>query len=449
LNILLLQDQIEVREKLVFWLENTYGAFIREAASIEQAVELLKENDPPFDLVIYDYQKSPVKEFRAFRARIKELPCILALPGATAEMPAAITGNRTYVVNRNLFVEELQKTVGEMETSGTLKREQKETEFVRIRTKLLLSVCPLVSDIYIRLSETKFLKLFHEGAEFGVPELEKYTVRKGIEYLYVRNEEAGEFTQKYADELRFMLSARNSPLADSIRSSEAAFEVVQELGARIGFTPAVQKVIKTQVAITMRTMGSSPNLKDLLAKITRSQAEYSGAHSTLTAYLACAIASQAGWGSESTFHKLNLAAFLHDVTLSNSKLAACETIRDVEERAFTEQELKAFKEHPVQAAEVVKTFNEVPPDVDVIIAQHHERPGGNGFPRKLARTHIAPLSCVFIVAHDLARYLLSADPNLAQGAALRLFIEQARARYDSGQFKKALAAIENVTLSPP
>src|SRR6185312_15892576 len=99
-------------------------------------------------------------------------------------------------------------------------------------------------------------------------------------------------------------------------------------------------------------------------------------------YIACAIATQMDWASDSTFQKLTLAAFLHDITLSNHELAQCDTVQEaIDKKTFTEAEIAGFRVHPAKGAEIARQFQEVPPDVDVIILQHHERPDGSGFPR--------------------------------------------------------------------
>jgi HD-GYP domain-containing protein (c-di-GMP phosphodiesterase class II) len=101
--------------------------------------------------------------------------------------------------------------------------------------------------------------------------------------------------------------------------------------------------------------------------------------------------------------------------------------------------MEAFRNHPQNAADIARRFSEVPPDVDTIIAQHHERPDGTGFPRRLSGNYIAPLASIFIVAHDLARYS-RLRPN--EKIDVKEFIKQGALKYKSSQFKKVLAVLE-------
>jgi response regulator RpfG family c-di-GMP phosphodiesterase len=146
------------------------------------------------------------------------------------------------------------------------------------------------------------------------------------------------------------------------------------------------------------------------------------------------------WASDGTFQKLTMAAFMHDITLTNIELAECETLDDVKRKGFSDEEYKEFQAHPQKAAEQARQFSEVPPDVDVIIAQHHERPDGKGFPRKITSNYIAPLSCVFLVAHDMARLAL----KMGSAFDVKDYLAVNREKYTHSQFKKIIAAIEHL-----
>ena len=89
---------------------------------------------------------------------------------------------------------------------------------------------------------------------------------------------------------------------------------------------------------------------------------------------------------------------------------------------------------------MARKMSEVPANVDIILAQHHERPDGSGFPRSLASNYIAPLSAVFIVAHDLADFVLSSGSDFKMAS----FLDQMRPHYNFGQFKKIFVVLENL-----
>ena len=150
------------------------------------------------------------------------------------------------------------------------------------------------------------------------------------------------------------------------------------------------------------------------------------------------------WKSEATLQKLALASFLHDVPFENHSLAAVTDLTELARRKdeFTPEESKLYKIHPVKSAELARQFHEVPPDVDAIVLQHHERPDGSGFPRGMAHHQISPLAAVFIVAHDLVDSIF--DPNTP--FFLERFVESTKEKYHAGNFKKLHAQLSGLKI---
>ncbi len=465
MKVLLVQNEIEeIRERIAFALEGAFGATLLHASTIAEAKKMVSSPQVKPDLIVCDVPKAMGAEYEMLAAKATEASA-KAPKGSKAEgekstaedQPQTIpfiaciqTGQQppttpnwrpTAAIDRNNLIDNLVKVIELLIEKGIVSNEGWKQKYCRIRTKLLLSVYPLKGDIFIRLSDDHYVKLFHQGDQFEVSDLNKYTIKKGIEYLYIKTADTTEFIHKYNAELQRIL--KNTPvmaLQDANRISEQIYESVAEMGREMGFTRDVQALAKTQMQVTMNAMGKSPKLSDFLRKIENFKGEYLANHSLLTGYLACAIASHMEWGSEQTFQKLNLAAFLHDITLDNSALAKCRMPEDAEKAGFSKEQVNVFRQHPIKAADVAKGFSEVPPDVDSIIFQHHETPEGTGFPRRLKHAFIAPLSAVFIVAHDLADFSLEHEGNFTPAE----FLELTAKRYSSSKFQRVVASLQQI-----
>lgn len=440
--ILLIQDQADAGDKLAFALESTFGGEIYQAASPADAFKLIQTPPgSPVTLVIFDDRGVVGIELDALQGLNPALGCVLCVDSSAASGSLRIKWDILAVVDRAALVENLLETLKKLSEEGRIELGYHEEDFCKIKTTLLLSVCPLKSDVYIRLSERKFVKLFHEGDSFEATDMEKYTVKKGVEYLYIRKSAVDEFVHKYnADLSKVVRKARNMSVQDIGRLHENVYETTAELGRRVGFTPEVQQMAKAHMQMTIASMDKSMRLGNVLDRIKSYGGQYIGAHSGIVGYMACAIASKMEWASESTFQKLTLAAFLHDVTLTNHELAACNSIGEAQSKGFSDKELAQFRAHPAKGAEIARQFQEVPPDVDVIILQHHELPDGTGFPRGIGYSYIAPLAMVFIVAHEMAQFFLKNDSELRRDDFLAL----AREKFKSSQFRKVLDAIEKL-----
>ncbi len=85
----------------------------------------------------------------------------------------------------------------------------------------------------------------------------------------------------------------------------------------------------------------------------------------------------------------------------------------------------------------LERIQEIPPDVDLLIMQHHELPDGTGFPRHLSAKQISPLGALFIVAHELVHYIYEKGPEFQ----MKDFLEANIDRYNTGHYKKILACL--------
>lgn len=431
MKIALIQNQsAETVDKLVFTIETLFSAHVDFHSDLPS--EAPKELP---DLIIIDWIKPKAEKIKKALEHFPNIPVLLIADSAT-EKPAMddLSASVLATIERGLLFDQISEVVENLISTGVVKN-SKGSGYVRIRTKLLLDVNPLDADIFIRLNEQKYLKLLNAGDRFTQDDLDKYTKKKGVEYLFLNASSAEVFTGRYIEELEKMIKRpqAKTDIAQAGAQHEAVFDAVQSMTAEFGFKPKVQQLAKTQIAATMKAIGAAPKLADVLAQLKKTQGKYGASHSFSCAYVACAIASGVKWASETTFHKLNLAAFFHDSPLVKDDLAEVQTLEELEAKkdSFDEREIQLFKTHTARAAELVRQFKEIPPDVDKIIMEHHERPDGNGFPRKMKANQIAPLSCVFIIAHDLVVEMRKKGDDFS----LEQFMAERDEYYNHGQFK--------------
>ncbi len=82
-------------------------------------------------------------------------------------------------------------------------------------------------------------------------------------------------------------------------------------------------------------------------------------------------------------------------------------------------------------------MDELPPDTDLIILQHHERPDGSGFPRGLTHTRIGTLASLFILAEDLVHH----SARNGGRCDLHVFKEEYGPTYGAGHFKRVFKSL--------
>lgn len=464
MNILIALDNKEAQRIIAFQLESRLDASVKESQGTVDALKTLEKGEG-VDVVLLegtDQAGSLLSHVQQRRIKTPVLVCILNEQKKSGtfglkNVVATVSGKDLIEEaikaldkwNHGLGGKPLLKSSAGAGKDKTAEGElgRGEGEFTRINTNLLLRVSPLKAPIYIRLSKSKFVKLFQEGDVFDKADLEKYLGTKKIDYFYLLTTECGEFVMRLRDDLLAILaSAKGQKDIAKISGevSESVHETVRDLVNTMGVTPEVQQVVKASMDMAIKAMGKSPRLGSIIDRLKKDRTKYISSHSMMLGEIACSIAAAAGWHSEQTFYKLNLAAFLHDIPLKNQELATLQSLKELDERRheFTEKEVIEFRDHPQAAAEIAKQFTEVPPDVDVIVGQHHERPDGTGFPRGLTQMNISPLGACFIVAHDLLTYIMANDKAWSMGK----FVEGVEGKYSGGNFKKIMKVLGDAVL---
>ncbi len=460
-NILILMEPHNLKDVLQFNIEAKLKIQLLDVHSEAEAVGLLV-TETPVDIVILDVRKkwnNFIKYVLENNVNIQFIELYDDKTDVKSILPDQFNIIERIPISKllELVPLALERTLASKDTKkyaiqvGNLATEsdlviQADSDFCRIKTNLLLETPLLQSDIFIRLSEQKYIRLFAKGDTFDKNDLEKYLNQKKIGYLFLKNVETKEFINKLDQQLNTILNSTNmNGIAIANHSVDATAAIV-EMSKKIGFTPEIQKAVKANADVLIKSMSTVKKLTPLLERLKKDPEQYIAIHSNLVAQMACSIAEAQAWSSDMTFKKITIAALLHDITINDQCIAKIQTLSELEKKKmdFVDLDIKDFPNHPIKAAEQAKSFSEIPADVDQIISQHHERPDGNGFPKKLTVNQISPLATIFIVAHDLIHELL-----INENFALDKFIESRKELYHMGNFKKALQILPKVQMKFP
>ena len=452
MNILIAISHRKLRNTLAFALESQLMAEVTIAATAGEAIEPLVRGRE-FQLVICDHP-AIAEPLVKFVSQVK-LPTPIAivlsegaptpeeyLPLRDVKILGYLQGNDVMQSLLNM-VELLQNKLPHA-ANVVAPVDASEEEFVRVAAELVRDQDPLTADLYLRLGTAKYLKVVPANERFSPADREKYFVQKQVDYLYVRKGDSVALLNRFNEALKKALSQAETDPESAERVSADIQNATLDMIERLGVTPEVKDLIKSNIILTVKAMGSHPRLRTILSKISANRDKYISSHSTALAQLCCALAAAMDWGSPSTFQKLTMVAFLHDIVLTNQKLAMVQSKEALEAltHEYTKAELREYLLHPARAAEVARQFDELPSDVDSIIAQHHERPDGSGFPRGLSKHQIAPLAALFIVAHDVVSAIFDSDGNFV----MENFLDRKQSEYAHGSFRKIFAILRQIKL---
>jgi len=439
LKLILYFSNAEIMELLGFALGNYFNCEVKSSSSASEAVAALQAGKAHL-LVIDGAREDSAVVLEAAKAA----GCKVAVHHQKKTAPAIKDLDLAGVFNEPELlggVSGILKSLGGTARNPAMAEVNPSYPYFRVGIPLLLQTNPLVADIFIRLSEVKYVKLFHKGDTFGPEEVDKYQGKKKLDYLYVRQEDAESITATLNEALERLLKTIPLPQSISTPVSLATIDTVHSLVNQVGFTPEVQRLVKNNIDLVLKEMYASPSLGSILKNLEIDREKYIASHSHMLAEVACALSIAMKWDSETTFKKLTMAALLHDMSLSNQKLARIKDTKELDLRKaeFQSGDFDEYRSHTKRAATLVKGFKEVPADVDKMILQHHELPMGTGFPDALTHVHIHPLASLIMVAHDLVDWVI--DHPSDKEPDMMAFIEAHAEKYKIGNFRKLLKAL--------
>ena len=115
---------------------------------------------------------------------------------------------------------------------------------------------------------------------------------------------------------------------------------------------------------------------------------------------------------------------------------------------FTNKELNVIYEaltefeNMIDSNNIVNRMKDIPIDCKDIVLEHHEKPKKMGFPNNKDEHSIGPLSCIFIIAQELAHYILIREKTNSE--EFQRFIFKLKTDYSKGNFKDQISALDKV-----
>lgn len=318
---------------------------------------------------------------------------------------------------------------------------RKDQSYFGIKSSLVLKMSPIIANIFVKAGEDKYLPTYSKGQKLKRDPVMRLNLERKAKYLFIENRERGETIKKLQSDLDILLhkgKAKGPSVKNNISEiASEANELVQELITNIGFDAKTQETARTAVQMTIKSARETYSLKKLIEEVMEDENHYMPGHSIALGQIACCLAITKGWDAQETLAKLCTAAFFHDLKASRD-LAKYQSLEDlqfaVQEGIITNADMKKYLTHPLEAAEVLRKIKELPPEVDVIVEQHHETPDGTGFPRKTGHAYISQISCLFIISHDMVSELYKVGSRFS----LFNFFQSRKEIYNKGNFRRVI-----------
>lgn len=445
MNILIIDDEEEIREILTFTFETEITADFVYAESGEDAIKKLKDYDN-IDLIICDYNMPNGNGGSVYQYLIDNsisIPYVLCSSSKKEEFNVFNSGDiflgeiiKPYVYEG---VSKILKAYEEVQTKNQTDKApiaKNESGYTTISLDLLQLFDQIPTDIFVRINANKMVKVINKEDSLTEEEIEKYKSKK-IKKLLIKKEESSEYFNILCSRIDALLENNENQDEEKVLDIHS---VIMDTVRTLGISPQVVRATEKSVEFAVSTFEKNKSFESIAKFIFGNNKKYLTRHSIALAYVTNGIISKLPWDSPETRNKLVMASFLHDVSIKKEDFNEAEFDREDASALLT------FQTHPKETVDVLNNFKALSADVDTIILEHHERPDGSGYPKQLTASQIKPLSSIFIFAHDIVDIIFQLEKNGKKPNKEGVLEGLNQDLYQVSAFKKSFEALQKVKL---
>jgi hypothetical protein len=280
------------------------------------------------------------------------------------------------------------------------------------------------------------------GDEINVDVL-KNLRKKGQHYIYQDAEAYKLFMNSKFKNIKSKLKDASVSDEKKVQLQLATIKEVQNAVKLMGISDTVINVTNDVVDSVEDMIKGKVNLRSIVKDLLSHKSSFF-TRSSIMNYLLGSMTMKLGWDTKSTLKKLVFSSVFCDFAFDDSQgeIANILTLDDPRIANLNKTQLNILKSHPEIAAAKISKMEGMLVDERAIIANHHEKPDGSGFPKGLGSTKIPPLSCAFILAYDFTIKLIndSSDPTSINTKEL---LEALGEDYRKGGFEKPYKALKS------
>lgn len=420
-KFIIIESQINLRETLIFSFESHFNVEAIRVESYEEAYDLLMH---PEEIAFIWFGKSAVFDdvSRLYNAyvinRLNKFMPYYDFSGNHIDLicndvKCAITIPRTTHIDLIISM---------MEKSFKIDYTIPKMDYTAISIESLSFLDEMKHCVYIKLGKGtgRYLKLFHQTDKITDIDVLKYK-SKGVQWLYLQKDAYVWIHQQIAKQYQDILKDRN--LKVKLKSNSIYLEnddlpkldltkmplKIELNGFAISLDHEIIEALPERMTDVKNKLKKSLVMKDHVKNLLSNKKleNFVEIRTNLLIYFSCAIAKELEWKSQQIMDKLIYCAMTHDIILYNyPKVLIYDALNKVNDENLTPFERDLLLKHSELTLALVERDLQAPKEAYDIIAQHHEKHDGTGFPNKIDYKRINALSTVFNISLELANELM-------------------------------------------
>ncbi len=285
-------------------------------------------------------------------------------------------------------------------------------EFTKIKVRDFYSGNTNIFDYYIRISQNKYVKIFHKGDVYEPQRLKKYAEAT---HLFFKTKDRAAYINFVNDVLGRLSAAPQVSLKRKFDTARNLTEKYVEEIYTVGFKPQLIEEGEKLCAHMSRMINDDKELSKLM-KMYNEYENQAQAHAFLVSFLSVIICKNLEWATSRTTELIAFAALFHDI----GKLQMKQKLDNIAVADMNEKQLEMYHSHPEMGIEMLQKYPAITEPVRQIVYQHHELINGEGFPNGLPGIRIYPLAKVVSLADEFANLMVREQVTPFEG--LKKFI---------------------------
>ncbi|MGE0763298.1 MAG: HD-GYP domain-containing protein [Bdellovibrionales bacterium] len=276
-----------------------------------------------------------------------------------------------------------------------------DSEFLAVPPEQILSRAHALSDLFVRLSSGRLVKVAHKDEKIDRERIERMA-HKNVNELYVMRHDFSGVIQNLILHMRENATAPT----DNDKSINEYFQVAQSVLTEVSKLPISDEAIGHAIEVTQELATRLNEVDDIAKglKLILGLGEKHSRHAMGCVVVSNWLARAMRWSAPRVLQPLTLGAFMHDVGLKELPVE----LLNKERMHYSAEEVALYETHPTRGVMILRSFNAMPAEVLQIVQEHHEMPNGQGFPNHIRGERMFPLAKIVSFANLLSHEMLDA-----------------------------------------
>ena len=232
-------------------------------------------------------------------------------------------------------------------------------------------------EVFLKISDDNYAHVFSRSTGLDYKRLAQY-IQKGLSELYIKKEDEAayqEFVSHSADSIfSDPETAQEKKIATLLNMTEQNMaELFTQLDVSEETAKNTEKVVKNYVKL----MTDNPKSLAVILKLV-SHGEYLYYHSIAVSVFSLFVAKATGQFNQRMIELIGLGGFLHDIGCTQMPKELMDSPSELSPAQW-----KDMRSHTKLGLKMIENTPNIPDEVRYIVYQHHEEPGGAGYPNGL------------------------------------------------------------------